>query len=208
MIPNLIWDLDGTLFDTYPSIVEAFRQAIRAHGQAAGPARVESLCKVGLAYCSQQLANDFGLDGQALEDEFAALYAAIPKGAQPPFQGVYSVCESIVSRGGTNSIATHRRRSSTLELLSIHGLAHLFAEIVTADDGLPKKPDPAAFLRILGRLSLDPAATAAIGDREIDVIAGKAAGLSTCLFRGDAGLTQADFVFDDYADLLRHLEAS
>jgi len=208
MTHNLIWDLDGTLFDTYPSIVEAFRLAIQAHGQAADCARIESLCKVGLAYCSQQLANDFGLDRQAIEDEFAALYAAIPKRAQPPFQGACEVCESIVARGGTNSIATHRRRGSTLELLSIHGLAHLFAEIVAADDGLPKKPDPAAFLQILDRLSLDPAATAAIGDREIDVIAGKAAGLSTYLFRGDARLTHADFVFDDYADLLRHLEAS
>ena len=208
MIQNLIWDLDGTLFDTYPSIVEAFRQAIQAHGQAADPARVESLSRVGLAYCWQQLAKDFGIDGQALEDEFSALYAAIPKLAQPPFPGVHEVCESIVLRGGTNSIATHRRRGSTHELLSIHGLARLFSVIVTADDGLPKKPDPAAFLQILDRLSLDPAATAAIGDREIDVIAGKAAGLSTCLFRGDARLTQADFVFDDYADLLSHLEAS
>ena len=46
MYRNLIWDLDGTLFDTYPAIAGAFRTALLGLGCKADVAWVE-----GLATC-------------------------------------------------------------------------------------------------------------------------------------------------------------
>jgi phosphoglycolate phosphatase-like HAD superfamily hydrolase len=205
VITNLIWDVDGTLFDTYPSIVEAYVQAIGAYGLQADPARVEALCLQSLSFCARQMAADLGLEAPRLERDFADRYAAIPAQAQPPFYGVSTVCEAILARGGVNAIATHRRRESTLGLLSAHGMSHLFAQIVAADDGLPKKPDPSSFARLLVSLALDSTHTGAVGDREIDILAGQAAGLRTFLFRGHAGSSHPDFTFTRYAQLLHHL---
>ncbi len=68
-----------------------------------------------------------------------------------------------------------------------------------------RKPDPAAFNAIIERHGLDRDATMAIGDREIDVLAGKAAGVVTCLFgRADAGV-EADLAIADFRELARLL---
>ena len=206
MIRNVIWDVDGTLFDTYPSIVRAFVVAAEALGRTADSTEVERLGKVGLTHCTKELALRLDLDGNELGTRFAAAYRAIPASVQPPFEGVRHICEEIIARGGTNAILTHRGRLSTLELLSTHCMTQLFTEIIADDDGLPKKPDPAGFLRLLEQLGLDPAQTAAIGDRDLDILAGKAAGLRTCLFRGEPSHSRPDFAFSNYADLVGYLQ--
>ena len=205
MIRNLIWDVDGTLFDTYPAIVQAFLQALESFGQMASAAHVDSLARVGLSPCAHVLAAQFNLIEEELADRFGDLYSAIPKASQGPFEGVRAVCETIVAGGGLNTIVTHRGRASTEELLTTHALRDLFAEIVGGDAGYPKKPNPAGFQAILDKCQLDPRETAALGDRAIDILAGRAAGLWTGLFRSDGAGCQPDFVFSNYGELLRCL---
>ena len=200
MITNLIWDVDGTLFDTYPAIVQAFLQALQSFGKSASAEDVDALAKVGLSYCATVLAKRFRLEKEELEERFGDLYSAIPKAAQPPFAGVKAVCQAIVDQGGINAIVTHRGRESTETLLTVHGMRHLFVEIVAGDAGYPKKPSPAAFRAIIDKLNLDRSQTAAIGDRDIDIEAGKAAGVMTCWFRGHPSQIEPDFVFSDYSE--------
>ena len=106
-----------------------------------------------------------------------------------PFPGVPEVCAWVTAHGGLNLVATHRARPLTEALLRYHGLAPLFSDVVTIFDGFPRKPDPAMLLALLDRHRLPPDDTLAVGDREIDLQAGEAAGLTTCLFRGDETLT-------------------
>lgn len=206
MIRNLIWDVDGTLFDTYPAIVSAFSQALYSFGASAPDSEVEALARVSLSLCTEKLSRRFQLDEDRLGRVFAELYRAIPKAEQPPFEGTRAVCEAILAAGGVNTIVTHRGSASTKELLSTHGMTHLFVDIVAADEGYPKKPDPAAFLVVIERQKLNRAETAAVGDREIDIQAGKAAGLRTYLFSFRPAKTEADLVFHDYAELLKLLK--
>jgi len=206
MIRNLIWDVDGTLFDTYPAIVQAFRQALESFGQSAPVAQVDALARVGLSHCAHVLAAQCGLVEEELADRFGELYAAIPKALQVPFEGVMAVCQAIVAGGGINTIATHRGHASTEELLTAHALRDFFTEIVAGDEGYPKKPSPAAFQVLLDKCGLDPRETVAIGDRDVDMLAGRAAGLWTCLFRGEGLGADPDFAFSDYGDLLHYLK--
>ena len=208
MIRNLIWDVDGTLFDTYPAIVQAFLQALESLGQSAPMSQVDSLARVGLSHCARELAAQFGLVVDELADRFGELYTAIPKVLQVPFEGVKAVCKVIVAGGGINTIATHRGYESTEELLTTHAMCDFFTQIVAGDEGYPKKPNPAAFQAIIDKCGLDPRETAAIGDRDVDILAGKAAGLWTCLFRGDGLGVNPDFAFSDYRNLLHYLEGN
>ncbi|GAB4528621.1 MAG: hypothetical protein Kow0063_04930 [Anaerolineae bacterium] len=164
------------------------------------------MARVGLSHCAHVLAAQYGLVEDKLAERFGEFYAAIPKACQVPFEGVKAVCQAIVVGGGINTIATHRRHASTEELLTTHAMRDLFTEIVAGDEGYPKKPSPAAFQAILSKCDLDPQETAAIGDRDIDVLAGKAAGLWTCLFRGEGSEANPDFAFSDYGDLLQYLK--
>jgi phosphoglycolate phosphatase-like HAD superfamily hydrolase len=206
VIRHLIWDVDGTLFDTYPAIVRAFLLALEDFGKSDSAHHVEHSAKVGLTFCASQLAILHDVPEGALGDRFGELYSAIPKSVQLPFDGVKAVCERVLARGGSNSIATHRARESAEELLSTHAMRHMFSEIVGGDDGFPKKPSPESFLAIIGRRALDRVETAAIGDRDVDIQAGKAAGIRTCLYHRGEGEYSADLVFSDYKELLLYLE--
>ncbi len=79
-----------------------------------------------------------------------------------------------------------------------------FAAVVTADDVPTRKPDPAAYHRILERLAVDPARTVAVEDSGDGLRAAVAAGL-VCLVvtnvytRGD-DLTGAALVVDSFGD--------
>jgi HAD superfamily hydrolase (TIGR01509 family) len=200
--------VDGTLFDTYPAFVEAFLAALGESGVSTpAPAGVVgALARVGLSHCVRELSSRYGLGPEVYGERFDRAYRAIPTSRQAPFPGVVEVCEAVLAGGGVNVIATHRARASTEGLLSGHRMRHLFVDIASVEDGCPRKPDPAMFLDLLARRRLDPARCVAVGDRDIDVLAGRAAGLRTCLFRGGAeAASRPDFAFDEYLELGRYL---
>jgi phosphoglycolate phosphatase-like HAD superfamily hydrolase len=181
-VRNIIWDVDGTLFDTYPAIAGAFRAALRDLDADASLDRITALARESLATCAATLARSAGLDRNAFEDAFLRHYEAIPADAQPPFAGAREVCERICWLDGDNVIVTHRGARQTAALLAAAGLDAYISGCITASDGFPRKPDPAAFRAILERHDLDPAETLAIGDRTIDIEAGRAAGVLTACF--------------------------
>jgi phosphoglycolate phosphatase-like HAD superfamily hydrolase len=200
-VRNIIWDVDGTLFDTYPAIARAFNAALHDLGQDAPLERISELACESLGHCAATLASDFGLDRDALEAAFDLHYGPMPPEDSPPFPGVADVCRHIASIGGQNLIVTHRGPRGTAELLAAGGLTDYFAACITAADGYPRKPDPAAFEAVIERSGLRRDETLAIGDRDIDVLAGKAAGLATCLFGRPASSAAPDLVIATFSEL-------
>jgi phosphoglycolate phosphatase-like HAD superfamily hydrolase len=204
---NILWDVDGTLFDTYPAITYAISQALNGLGESVALNVVDRLARQSIEYCLATLAQRFRLDQALLRGRYLASYERLPLANQPPFLGVAEVCAAVQAPGGQNVAVTHRAVRSTAALLDAHGLAPLFAGIVSVEQGYPRKPDPAIVLAALAIYALDPAETWMVGDRALDIQAGRAAGLRTCLF-GRASLAQpADLQIDQYSDLLRLLEA-
>jgi HAD superfamily hydrolase (TIGR01549 family) len=208
MIKNIIWDVDGTLFDTYPAIAGAIRAALRTLGRDAAHERIMALAKESLDYCLTTLAAECLLKEEELDREFDAQYAQVTYADQPPFPGAKAVCESIVAAGGRNVIVTHRGRAGTAGLLDAHDMTPLFAGWITRDDGYPRKPDPAAFEAALRNYDLSRIETLAVGDREIDILAGKDAGLATCLFTaGEVKPTAAELTADIFNELLERISS-
>jgi phosphoglycolate phosphatase-like HAD superfamily hydrolase len=183
MIKHLVWDLDGTLFDTYPIFTAAFLEALADFSCYPNPEVVLKLSRVGLSHCATVLGKAYQLSPSALEQGFNQHYSEIPFDNQPLQPGGYALCVYIVSIGGKNVVVTHRQRQSTIGLLKAHGLEMLIADSITGDDGFPKKPNPTAIKIIVARNDIPPWEGLAIGDRAFDIAAGRAAGLRTCLFR-------------------------
>jgi phosphoglycolate phosphatase-like HAD superfamily hydrolase len=200
-IRHLIWDLDGTLFDSYPALTEAVGAALGELGVTVPLKRIESLAKKSMSHCASTLADDFQMDPEDLMQRFEEHYRSTPVSEQPPFPGVTEVCGFICSIGGTNVIVTHRMRKSATRLLRAHRMLSYFADILAGDEGYPRKPDPAMFEVVIRRQSLEREETLAIGDRDIDVLAGRAAGVRTCLYRAGSSEVKSDYRITDYAEL-------
>ncbi len=206
MIQDLIWDVGGTLFDTYPCVAQAFDAALREIGRTAPLDQVEALAKCSTRHCVVSLANKFQLDPDALEQSFHRHYICIDGDRQPPFPGVKEVCAYICEQGGRNFILTHRGRESMEMLLHTHRMAHFFTAAVTREDPFPRKPDPGAFEYLIQQYKIDRRRCLTIGDREIDIIAGKAAGIRTCFFGDTPHQVRADLEIQNFATLLSWLK--
>jgi phosphoglycolate phosphatase-like HAD superfamily hydrolase len=120
--------------------------------------------------------------------------------------GAHALCAYIQSLGGKNVIVTHRPRHSTIELLEVHALRPLFADWITIDDEFPKKPDPTSMLVIMSRNGIACSEGLAIGDRALDIAAGQAAGLRTCLLGQLDNQVQPDFRVDQLDELLEIIQ--
>ena len=204
VIRNLIWDFDGTLFDTYPAIVNSLRAAVGDLAVPPSSEEVMAMALVSIDGCLQTMSTTYGLPLDELGARFDRHYRDVTADDQPPFDGVPEMCELICASGGLNLIVTHRRRSGMDRLLAAHGLADLMADTVSCyDDGYPRKPDPAAFLMLIERHHLRLDQTLAVGDRELDVLAAHAAGLQAALFAPIPTSVRADFVVADFGELRR-----
>jgi HAD superfamily hydrolase (TIGR01509 family) len=202
---HIIWDVDGTLFDTYPAIANAFKAALGDLGQDAPADWIAGLARQSVGHCLSTLAATYRLPEEAIDQGFDKYYGVIKPEEQPPFPGVIAVCRTICSGGGKNVIVTHRGQKGTLELLAAHRMTEYFAGWLTHHDGYPRKPDPAAFEAALQRYDLKREETMTVGDRAIDILAGQAAGLFSCLFGTDADGVAADLTVGSFDELYRYL---
>lgn len=182
MIKNIIWDFDGTLFNTIPAIARAFQLALAEFGFDIPLPLFEELMKVNMDHCISEVSRSFKLDQDEYLKRFRAQYGAMPADTSPPFPGAKELCRKMIARGGQNFIVTHRRRAGAVELLEHFGTIELFTDMLCGDDGFAWKPDPGMFNHLIEKHSLNKEETLAIGDRALDIQAGKAAGIQTAFF--------------------------
>lgn len=205
MFRNIIWDVDGTLFDTYPAIAESFRAAVNDCGENVSLGWVDGLVRNSLSHCVTVLVDTYGLSKDDIEEGFKKYYALVSAEENPPFPGVVKLCQYIDEIGGQNVIVTHRGRKGTTELLKAHNMTVYFSGAIVRDDGYARKPDPEAFEAAIEKYGLKREETLTVGDREIDIVAGQRTGLFSCYFGSGAIDVEADLVVDEIDDLYEYI---
>lgn len=100
---------------------------------------------------------------------------------QPPYPGERETCAFVHQNCGQNIIITHCEIESCRILLETHKMSALFDDIFSSEQGYPRKPAPQMILAALSKYNLDPTETLMAGERIIDIQAGQAAGIQTCL---------------------------
>ena len=120
-----------------------------------------------------------------------------------PYEGTERVLSGVFDRKGKNFLYTHRDAVS-IRYLDRFALRKYFTGFVTRENGFPMKPAPDAIRYLLDEFQLDPAETIMIGDREIDILSGKNAGIHTCLFTDGnpgAAASEAEYTAGNMAEL-------
>ena len=80
-------------------------------------------------------------------------------------------------------------------------LTQYFTDVVSAGTTYARKPDPAGNNYLIGTHGLDRDRTLAVGDRELDILAAKNAGIHACLFSPEFRETAADHRIRDFTEL-------
>lgn len=122
-----------------------------------------------------------------------------------PMEGYPAFHAWLGSRGLKRGLVTRNSRRSVEVVLARLGVA--FEAVITREDA-PPKPAPDPVWLACRRMGVSPTATAFVGDFELDLLAGRRAGVRTVLLRspGFRFSDQADLIVDSLAELRQWLE--
>lgn len=182
---HILWDLDGTIFDTYPTILRAFKEAT---GIKAPDDEVLQELKKTAHHAFTYFGMDRNKEWREAEQNFHELEGRIPPEEKPLFPYV----EQALQKADINVIVTHKARKSAEDIMDFHGIRHLFTEIITKDDGYKRKPNPESYRYLHEKYHID----LAVGDRELDLLPAKELNIKTCAFQNRQ--IEADYYLDHY----------
>ena len=176
-----IWDLDGTLLDSYEAILSGIEET---YAQFSIPYDKEQVREFILKYSVQDLlarvAEDRNLDVEVLNQVRAQSLAE--KNAQVVLMpGARDVLDWTDQVGIRNFIYTHKGDNAFTILRNL-GLESYFTEILTSQSGFARKPSPEAANYLIDKYQLNPDNTYYIGDRTLDVEFAQNSGIQSINF--------------------------
>jgi phosphoglycolate phosphatase len=184
----IVFDYDGTLFDTRPAIVYCIQRAFEQQCRPV-PARelVLEAVKTGLTLQDTFLILDDELrTNRAALNEIVRTYRTLYLGeAAPllkPFAGASEALQQLYFSGAKCLVVSNKGIAAIRRSLDDSGLSSFIDLIFGDEPGLPKKPDPAIVLdHILPRYAdLQRTQILIVGDTEVDIRFAKGAGLASC----------------------------
>ena len=185
MIRHIIWDFDGTLFNTYPAIVYSFVSVMESDfAVQCDSEEIGRLLMVDTKHCALVMSQRYGLDPDVILHNVREFYDTQTTIPEEPHDYAKDICELIRLRG-SNALVTHRDKESTVKMLTRFDMLGLFSQIITSEDGFAQKPAPDSFLHVLQSASLADDETLAVGDRDLDIQAAMKAGVHSVFFSPD-----------------------
>lgn len=196
-----VWDFDGTLFNTYPNMTKAFGNVLESVGQHEKPEVIEKWLKKSLSEAIEHLGVRY-LPFETFYNRFRAFESQGNLSDIEPFEGIERLLEAIQKQGGRHFIWTHRDEW-TLTYLKHHKMEHYFEAVVTSDMGFKRKPSGEAMAYIIKKYQLQPETTLMVGDRELDILGARNAGVAGCLFVNghEEKETTAEYVIHHYNEI-------
>ena len=176
---SFIWDLDGTLLDSYGVIVSSILQVCRSL-QLEREEVHKQIIRHSVTCYLESVADVHGFSFREMKESFDAI-GARHKGEIGAIPHAKEAMDALKRQGAGHFVYTHRGETSNAILQQI-GLGGYFDEIVTSLNGFPRKPEPDGVLYLVRKYGLDPMTTFYVGDRTIDMDCAKNAGIKGILF--------------------------
>ena len=175
-VKGVVFDIDGTLIDSYQALFLAFRHTYENMGLA--PLSAEEVRRV----LGHGVGNTFHeLLGETRVPEamklFRQKYEEVMRPHTHLLPGAREVIETLHGRGIPLALATNKLGYFARELFEYYGLDKLIAVIVGDGDVSQNKPDPEMLLYAIEKMHLKKEDVIFIGDSPIDIQTGKNAGV-------------------------------
>ena len=207
-IKLLIFDLDGTLIDSLPDLVDATNEMRGSFGLTPlGPEEVRRLVGQGARSLVERALPGAapGEVEQGLE-RFLGYNLAHIADKTRVYPGVVETLQALRVLGYTLCVLSNKNVALCREVLSRLGLGGFFPTVFGADSLPFRKPSPEPVLALLREFGVTAGECLLVGDSINDVAAGRGAGVVTVGCRygyGDhAELAGADYLVEDFPSLL------
>lgn len=178
----VLFDLDGTLIDSAPDLGAAADKMRTDRGLPSLDYALYRPMAGSGARGMLQIA--FGIepehaDYEAFKDEFLANYERAMTVHSVIFDGVHDMLAHLADLGLSWGVVTNKNQRFTLPLTAQLPLFAAAQAIISGDTTPHAKPHPEPLFEAARRLQLPPTQCWYVGDDERDIVAGKAAGMTT-----------------------------
>jgi len=181
--PTIVFDLDGTLVDTAPDLVDTLNAILREHdvppvafddartmiGAGVKPLLQRAIASKGLRFAPHQI--------DTLYEAYLQLYAVHIADRSRPFPGLTGALDTLAAQGCRLAVCTNKLEWLSRRLLDALDLTRRFAFICGQDTFGVKKPDPSVLKLTIERAGGDIADAVMVGDSVTDIETARAAGI-------------------------------
>jgi phosphoglycolate phosphatase len=182
-VRTVVFDLDGTLVDTAPDLINALNVVLDREGLP--PVPLHSARTMIGAGARRLIERGLELEGRAatvdditrLTGDFIDYYAAHIAEESRPFEGLGSALDTLQASGYQFAVCTNKLEWLSKRLLDQLGLSSRFAAICGADTFGISKPDPAILRQTVARAGGQLSTSIMVGDAGPDIGVARRAGI-------------------------------
>jgi phosphoglycolate phosphatase len=180
----IVFDLDGTLVDTAPDLINALNFVLDREGMS--PIPLASARNMIGAGARKLIERGLEVEGRAvtvgeldrMTRDFIDYYSEHIADESRPFEGLDAALDELEARGCSFAVCTNKLEWLSKLLLDRLGMSRRFAAICGADTFGVAKPDPAILHQTIARAGGKSSAAVMVGDSGTDIGAARRAGIS------------------------------
>lgn len=178
----LLFDFDGTLFDTWPAIYEAYLVTYMHFNPGKRTGHIAKIRNRHGDYATtfKEVFQVPESDKQ-IEEYLHNTYLACAMKFPLLFKGVSEVIDLLEEEGYRWGIVSNKKQESIKKILACSVLSKNHECLVCEEDVIHKKPHPEPLLKACNILAIPPGQALYIGDAVTDIEAANAAGMDSAL---------------------------
>jgi len=171
-IYTILFDLDGTLVDTAPDLIEAHNHVMRKFGH--NPKQlsdIKTLAGRGAWVMMQRSFKNKITDEKTkkkMVDEFINFYAKNINNESKPIKGIFEFLEWAKEKNISMGVCTNKKEVLAIDLLKKINMYKYFEYVAGADTFEFNKPDPRHLTNVIEIIGGDLNKTIMVGDSEVD----------------------------------------
>ena len=166
-IKTVLFDFDGTVYNTVEGITKSIRYALLKHGMEED---LQSLRRFVGPPLADKFMEEYGLSREAAEQmvrEFRERYGPVGIFESEPFPGIGELLKALKEAGFRTGVATSKPQHMAEQLIAHAGLSDCFDAVAGSLPGIDKKREMIA--RAMELLGAEKETTVLVGDTKYDV---------------------------------------
>lgn len=181
--PIAVFDLDGTLVDTLPDLIEVLNETFAGLGLPPLPeAEGRRFIGAGIRPLIERalIAEGQTLPAAAIDrlyEDYVAAYAARIARRSRPYPGLIPALDALARRGVVFAVCTNKLEWLSRRLLTELGLIGRFRAVGGGDSFAVRKPEAGHLMATIAAAGGDPARAVMVGDSMTDVATARNAGV-------------------------------
>lgn len=211
-IELIIFDLDGTLVDTCEDLKNALNYCLKRHGiEEYSTEEVKDMIGEGVRRFIEKALENRGASPNLVDsiiDCFVTYYSEHISDYTKPYPGVIETLKRLSDI--KKAVISNKLTTLSVKTLNNLGLSHYFDLIAGNDFFYEQKPSAVPIIKTIERFNTKRENTLMVGDSNIDIDAGKSAGIKTVGvtygYKKKEMLKGADYMIDKFEDLIKIIE--